>query len=141
MNNGKRIQNKICWRYRYSIAVLQINSTVLEIRIWEVGFDYSGGTSDERLKENIRPLKGAAEKVAALRSVEFDWSDEKERERTGNVHDFGFVAQEVEKVIPELVRERNDGMKTVNYGGVVPLLLDVIQDLTKRIEVLEAKAQ
>ena len=103
--------------------------------------EYTGGTSDERLKENIQPLKGAAEKVAALRAVEFDWSDEKERERTGNVHDFGFVAQEVEQVIPELVRERSDGMKTVNYGGVVPLLLDVIQDLTKRIELLESKAQ
>jgi len=103
--------------------------------------NYTGGTSDERLKENIQPLKGAAEKVAALRAVEFDWADEKERERTGNVRDFGFLAQEVEKVIPELVRERNDGMKTVNYGGVVPLLLDVIQDLTKRIELLESKAQ
>lgn len=110
-------------------------------QIWEVGIDYTGGTSDERLKKNIEPLKGAAEKVAALRAVEFDWSDQKERERTGNVHDFGFVAQEVEKVLPELVRERSDGMKTVEYGHVVPLLLDVIQDLTKRIEVLEAKAQ
>ena len=57
------------------------------------------------------------------------------------MHDFGFVAQEVEQVIPELVRERDDGMKTVNYGGVVPLLLDVIKDLTKRIELLESKAQ
>ena len=86
-------------------------------------------------------MKGAAEKVAALRAVEFDWSDEKQIKRTGNVHDFGFVAQEVEKVCPELVREKSDGIKTVEYGHVVPLLLDVIQDLTKRIEVLEAKAQ
>jgi hypothetical protein len=110
-------------------------------QIWEVGIGYTGGASDERLKENIKPLKGAAEKVAALRAVEFDWSDEKEKERTGNTHDFGFVAQEVEKVLPELVRERSDGMKTVEYGHVVPLLLDVIQDLTKRIERLEAQAQ
>tara|TARA_R100000329_G_scaffold33351_4_gene31111 strand:+ start:560 stop:2530 length:1971 start_codon:yes stop_codon:yes gene_type:complete len=106
-----------------------------------VAFDYTGGTSDARLKKNIEPLKGAAEKVAALRAVEFDWSDEKQIKRTGNVHDFGFVAQEVEKVCPELVREKSDGIKTVEYGHVVPLLLDVIQDLTKRIEVLEAKAQ
>lgn len=107
---------------------------------YSITVDYTGGTSDERLKENIEPLKGAAEKVAALRAVEFDWADEKERERTGNVHDFGFVAQEVEKVCPELVREKSDGIKTVEYGHVVPLLLDVIQDLTKRIEVLESKA-
>jgi hypothetical protein len=106
--------------------------------------DGYSGSSDERLKENIEPLKGSAEKVAALRAVEFDWTDEREikfaKKRTGNAHDFGFIAQEVEKVVPEVVGERRNGMKTINYAKVVPLLLDVIQDLTQRIERLESKS-
>ena len=106
--------------------------------------DGYSGSSDRRLKENIEPLKGSAEKVAALRAVEFDWTDEREikfaKKRTGNAHDFGFIAQEVEKVVPEVVGERRNGMKTINYAKVVPLLLDVIQDLTQRIERLESKS-
>jgi len=106
--------------------------------------DAYSGSSDERLKENIKPLEGSAEKVAALRAVEFDWTDEREvkfaKKRTGTAHDFGFIAQEVEKVVPEVVGERQNGMKTINYAKVVPLLLDVIQDLSKRVEDLESKA-
>ena len=106
--------------------------------------DAYSGSSDKRLKENIEPLKGSAEKVAALRAVEFDWTDEREikfaKKRTGTARDFGFIAQEVEKVVPEVVGERRNGMKTINYAKVVPLLLDVIQDLTQRIERLESKS-
>ena len=103
--------------------------------------DGYSGTSDERLKENIEPLKGSAEKVAALRAVEFDWKDEREikyaKKRTGTAHDFGFIAQEVEKIVPEIVGERRNGMKTINYAKVVPLLLDVIQNLTAEVSDLK----
>ena len=103
--------------------------------------DGYSGSSDERLKENIKPLEGSAEKVAALRAVEFDWTDEREikyaKKRTGTAHDFGFIAQEVEKIVPEIVGERRNGMKTINYAKVVPLLLDVIQNLTADVSDLK----
>jgi hypothetical protein len=103
--------------------------------------DGYSGSSDERLKENIKPLEGSAEKVAALRAVEFDWTDEREikyaKKRTGTAHDFGFIAQEVEKIVPEIVGERRNGMKTINYAKVVPLLLDVIQNLTAEVSDLK----
>ncbi len=59
-------------------------------------------------------------------------------------HDVGLIAQEVEKVLPEIVQIREDGIKAIQYEKVVPLLVEAIKEqqvtienLTKRIELLE----
>ena len=68
-------------------------------------------TSDERLKENIRPIKNALEDVCALQGVTFDWKD------TG-AYGQGFIAQQVEPIMPEIIStNKDDGMKSVNYVG------------------------
>lgn len=88
--------------------------------------------SDERLKENIVTIPNALDKVLALRGVEFD--------RNG-VHNIGLIAQEVQKVIPEIVLENSDEMKTLSvaYANLVGLLIEAIKEQQTQIDELKAK--
>ena len=99
-------------------------------------------TSDERLKENVKPLENALLKVSQLSGVEFDWkelSDEDKESVHGNEgHDVGVIAQEVEKVLPEVVTERENGYKAVKYEKMVPLLIEAIKELKAEIEDLKS---
>ena len=70
--------------------------------------------SDVRLKENIKPIENAIEKVSAINGVTFTRTDDKE-----DIKYAGLIAQEVEEVLPEVVRENKDGYKTLDYGNVV----------------------
>ena len=105
-------------------------------------------TSDERLKENVSTIKASLSKVLQIRGVEFDWKPLTEEEKKtihGNEgHDVGVIAQEIEKVLPEVVTERENGYKAVRYEKIVPLLIeaikeqsDTIEKLTERINKLE----
>ena len=78
-------------------------------------------SSDERLKDNITPIENSLDKVGQLKGYEFDWNDKQDVYKG---HDVGVIAQEVEKVVPELVQTRNDGYKAVKYEKVVPLLIN-----------------
>ena len=96
-------------------------------------------SSDARLKENIRPIESATETVKQLNGVVFDW---KKTER--GTDQLGFIAQEIEQVLPSLVTEvdtlkdeNTETHKTVNYAALVPMLVESIKELTKRIEELE----
>ena len=98
-------------------------------------------TSDERLKENVKPLENALNKVSQLNGVEFDWkeltAEEKKTIHGNEGHDVGVIAQEVEKVLPEVVTERDTGYKAVKYEKIVPLLIEAIKDLKAEIEELK----
>jgi len=95
-------------------------------------------TSDKRLKENIKPLENALEKINQIRGVEFDWkelNEEERREIHGNQgHDVGVIAQEVEAILPEVVTERKNGYKAVKYEKIVPLLIEAVKELSNRIK-------
>jgi hypothetical protein len=93
-----------------------------------------GSPSDKRLKENIKPIDSALDKVMKLNGVTFDW---KEKGITNIKEDIGFIAQDVQKVIPELVRENEDGMLSMRHQGVTPLLLEAIKELKAEIEELK----
>jgi len=103
---------------------------------------YSSSTSsDLKLKENIRDLDGALDKTLQLRGVKFDWKDE-HREND----QLGFIAQEVEEVLPEIVSEvqslgdkDNDTHKVVNYSAVVPILVEAIKEQQSIINRLEER--
>lgn len=101
------------------------------------GSAYSNGswvTSDARLKKNVETLDSSLEKVAALRGVSFDWRHEEFPEYNfDHGHQLGLIAQEVEKVVPEVIAvEEEDGFKAVEYGKLVPVLIEAIKEL--RIE-------
>ncbi len=104
----------------------------------------SGGfnppSSDMRMKENIQPVEDALETVARIRGVQFDWRKEEFPERYfPGSRQYGFIAQEVEQVVPELVGTDPDGFKNLSYDGMVPILLEAIKTLKARVEQLEAQ--
>ncbi len=88
--------------------------------------------SDERLKKNISTIDNGLQKVNAMRGVSYELL----RDSTRNV---GVIAQEMEQVVPEVVTERSDGMKTVNYGALVGVLIEAVKELTQEVETLKAK--
>jgi len=89
-------------------------------------------SSDERLKTNIVGINGAISKVQQLRGVEFDWI-------SSGHHSIGVIAQDVEKVVPELVETRDDGMKGVDYGKLTALLIEAVKEQQNQIDELKAK--
>lgn len=89
-------------------------------------------SSDERLKENIYPIDNAIDRVNAVEGVYFNWKDKEEKR-------VGVLAQQVQKVLPEVVSEDKNGYLNVDYGGIVPLLLEAIKELESRITYLEKK--
>ena len=87
--------------------------------------------SDERLKENVKVIENPLEKLDQLRGVTFDWID-REDKRSG-----GIIAQELEKVMPELVREvdslkNEDSFKAVDYNGLIGLLIEAVKELNDK---------
>ena len=94
-------------------------------------------SSDERLKDNIKPIENALQKVNAIRGVTFEWN-EKSHKTTGK-KDIGVVAQEIEAVLPELVETRTNGYKAVDYQKLTAVLIESVKELTAKVEALEAK--
>ena len=100
-------------------------------------------SSDKRLKENIKPLDNALDKINKINGVEFDWIDGKDEYGNsvhGNEgHDVGVIAQEIEEVLPEVVTTRDNGYKAVKYEKIVPLLIEAIKEQSKQINELKEK--
>jgi len=92
--------------------------------------------SDIRLKKDIERLKDSSELVMQLKPSTYKWKED-------NLEDVGFIAQEVEEVLPNVVHVTpgfigdDEKVKTVSYIKIIPYLVDTIQELTKRIEELE----
>ena len=95
-------------------------------------------SSDERLKENVFTISGSLDKLIQIRGVEFDWIPmEGIHENIG--HDIGVIAQEIEKVLPDVVTTRDNGYLAVKYEKIVALLIESNKELLKRVEALEEK--
>ena len=95
--------------------------------------------SDERLKENITTIEDALDKVNAIRGVEFDWKADHIKKRGGEdgyfvrKHDVGILAQDVKKVCPEVVAEKEDGTLGVKYEKLIGLLVQAINELSAKV--------
>ena len=89
--------------------------------------------SDKRLKKNIAPLSYALNKILALHGYNYNWKDQK----ADPSRQTGIIAQEVEKVMPELVRKDDKGMMSVNYEGLIPYLIESIKEQQNTIEKQE----
>jgi hypothetical protein len=85
-------------------------------------------SSDERLKDNITTAPVGL--IDSLKGRDWDWSESGER---GS----GVVAQELEQVLPHLVHEDDDGMKSVSYNGLIAYLIEEIKDLKSQVEALK----
>ena len=95
-------------------------------------------SSDIALKENISPISQALQKVGLISGYEFDWKDHKDPQVIGEGHDVGILAQEVEKVLPEVVITRDNGKKAVNYQKIIPLLIESIKELKTELDELKS---
>lgn len=102
------------------------------------------GSSDTRFKTNILPIENPLQKVLKLRGVTFDWKIKEFPNRLFSENRaLGFIAQEVEQVIPEVVQTENntEGFKSVQYDKVVALLVEAIKEQQKQIEQLQQKVK
>jgi len=90
--------------------------------------------SDARVKKNINTLENALDKVLQLRGVSYQRTD-MESDKTH----IGVIAQEVEKILPEVVSENDKGHLNVAYGNIVGILIEAIKEQQAQIEELKAK--
>ena len=95
--------------------------------------------SDIRLKKNIKDLNYGLKDVLNIRPVSFDW-----KEKRNGKHDIGFIAQEIEKIIPEVVNKvdtlnSEDTHKTVDYAKLTSVLIKAVQEQQQQINELKEK--
>jgi hypothetical protein len=104
-------------------------------------------SSDRRLKENVQNISGALDKLSSIRGVYFDWTESYIESHGGEdgffirKHDVGVIAQEIEAVLPEVVADRPDGYKGVQYEKIVPLLIESIKELNSELTVVKEQAK
>ncbi len=92
-------------------------------------------TSDERLKENIETIDNVLAKIDDIHGVTFNWKDKKKPQDRY----MGVIAQEIERVFPEVVDELSDGTKTVDYAALVAPLIQASKELKSRNNALSEK--
>ena len=93
--------------------------------------------SDEHLKKSIEPLQGSLKKVMKLQGVSYEWRLEELPDRGfTNQRQIGLIAQNVEEVLPELVRTDKDGYKAVSYEKMSAILIEAIKEQQKTIAEL-----
>ena len=91
--------------------------------------DYNS-SSDMTLKQDFTPIQNPLDIISQLTGFGFTWKDSKQKS-------YGLSAQEVEKVIPDIVKDRPDGTKGINYMNLTAFLVEAIKDL--RQEIVELK--
>ena len=101
---------------------------------------YYGSPSDIRLKTNITAIDNGLAKVLTLSGVTYDWNDLASNKNNG-LRESGVIAQEIQKVLPEAVIEKDDGFLTVKYDRIIPLLIEAIKELSAEVEELKKKIQ
>lgn len=96
--------------------------------VWAYHFN---SRSDKRLKQKIKPMSTSLDRVLSLKPVSYEFKKRKGEKR------FGLVAQDVLKVYPELVSKADDGMLSIDYVALIPMLITSIQEL--RAQIMKGK--
>jgi len=115
--------------------------------------DYWSG-SDVRWKKNVEPISNALSLVQNLRGVRYEWDTEKTGSKasdaSGNASlsvpfeegkQIGLVAQDVEKILPEVVMTNTDGYKAISYDKLTAVLIEAVKELKTEVEKLKAYKQ
>lgn len=106
--------------------------------LWANGTTYA---SDARFKQNVTPIQSPLQKLLRLDGVEYEMkTDEFSKSHFMPGRQMGLLAQDVEKIIPEVVNEK-DGYKGVDYAKLVPLLIEAIKEQNKKIETMERQIE
>jgi len=106
---------------------LEVNGDILARRVHS--------SSDKRFKKNIRKIESALDKVLQLNGVTYDWRvDEFKSRKFSTTKQVGFIAQNVEEVLPEVVQTYGDGYKAVDYAKITALLNEAVKEQQLQIE-------
>jgi hypothetical protein len=118
----------------YYVGIWYTNTTTLAGYITVTNNATSYATSsDQRLKENIVDAPSAIDSINAIKVRSFDWKSD------GSHVDYGHIAQELLEVVPEAVAVGPDEMMGVDFGKLTPRIIKALQEITQRLEALEAK--
>ena len=97
-------------------------------------------SSDRNLKTNIAPITGALAKVEAISGVTYNWNETAvEQGKSADVREAGVIAQEVQAVLPEVVKTRDNGFLAVDYEKMVALLIEAVKELSAEVKDLKAQ--
>jgi hypothetical protein len=92
--------------------------------------------SDINMKENIKDIETPLNKVLNLHGVTYKFKDDKTKDSEKDER-MGLIAQEVEKVIPEVVKEMNDGTKAIAYTDLIGIMVEAMKEQQAQIEELK----
>jgi hypothetical protein len=113
--------------------------------LWVQGNAWSTGaflSSDARYKKNITEIENALDKIMKIRGTSFVFrTDEFKDYQFEEGLQFGFIAQELENVLPEMVKTDSNGYKSVNYNEMIPVLVEALKEQQKQINELKLLVQ
>lgn len=92
--------------------------------------------SDASLKENVSELSGGLSQTLALNPVYYDWID---KQRFGEGRQIGFIAQEVQPIVPEAISHNADATLSLDYAKLTATLTSAIQELNAKVETLQSE--
>ncbi|HTM22038.1 MAG TPA: tail fiber domain-containing protein, partial [Kofleriaceae bacterium] len=111
------------------------NGNFWDMSVLSILYNGLSQRSDARLKQNIRSIESGLDTIMALRPVTFEWRDP--RRAPGRHH--GFIAQEVQPVIPELVTQTSEGTLALDTTGILPSVVRAVQELKQDNDRLRAE--
>jgi hypothetical protein len=99
-----------------------------------------GASSDARFKKNVGPLSDSLSKIEKLRGVFFSWKHDEYPDREfSEARQIGFIAQEVQEVVPEAVIRGRDGFYSVDYGRLVPVVVEAVKEMDEMVRERDAR--
>jgi hypothetical protein len=126
VNGSARFRNVITDNQNTVFLTIESNGTIKKTTL---------GASDARLKQNVKTLTNPLKKVIQMHGVTYEFKDNPGQKR------IGFIAQELEKVMPEVVFDNEEGLKGVRYQEIVALLSEAIKEQNLQIQHLVKKVQ
>lgn len=111
-------------------------------KLWVQGNAYSTGSwlgSDARYKTNIQTLDNSLSRLMKIRGCSYEFNTVEMPDKNFSQGErFGFIAQEIKDIFPEVVRQDKNGMYAVNYDGFIPVLVEAVKEQEKQISELKA---
>lgn len=97
-------------------------------------------TSDEKYKKNIAPIESPLNKILSLKGITYEWKIKEYKDKGfSEGANYGVIAQQVEKVLPEVVKEGKTSGKAVSYNQIIPVLIEAVKAQQKTINELKAR--
>jgi hypothetical protein len=136
---GSTIHSSSIGDYQFNSIGVGTAASITAGEIRAIGDITAFYSSDIRLKENIQPIENALLKIESISGNTYDWKEGYEEIHSHKGNDVGVIAQEIEEILPQIVTNRDNGYKAVQYEKIIPLLIEAIKELSVKIKRLENK--